>query len=76
MATLTEEDEGKRVVNEAGDELGRITSVEHGEAFVDPDPGLTDRMKASLGWDEADQEDFRLDAQQVEEVTDDEVRVA
>ena len=75
MHNLTEEDVGKTVVNRAGDEIGRVSSVEGGSAFVDPDPGLTDTIKAKLGWDEPDKEDYRLDESQIHTVTDDEIRL-
>ena len=71
---LTSDDEGKAVVS--GDEtLGRVVDVEHGTAYVDPDPGITDTVKAKLGWDDADVDDFTLEGSRVETVTDDEIRL-
>ena len=74
--TVTDEDEGKRVLNARGDEIGRVTEVRNGVAYVDPDPSITDTIKAKLGWgDKDDEEAFRLDPTNIETVTDDEIRL-
>jgi hypothetical protein len=77
MATtsLTEDDEGKSVVTTNGDEVGIITEVRAGTAYVDPDPSTFDSIKAKLDWGDADQDAYPLDASQVADVTDDEVRL-
>ncbi|WP_418285267.1 PRC-barrel domain containing protein [Halorubrum sp. DTA46] len=73
--TLTENDEGKNVVNASGDAVGRVTSVEHGTAHVDPDPGLTDTIRSKLGWGDADEDSYQLDTESIETVSDDEIRL-
>lgn len=74
--TLTEGDQGKHVISSSGDEIGRIVEVKAGDAYVDPDPDLTDTIQSKLGWGDKKTEDtFRLDASKVHTVTDDEVRV-
>jgi len=70
--TLTADDEGKSVVNATGDTI-RVVSVEHGNAYVDPDPGLTDTIRSKLGWGEADQDNYQLDAASIESVSDNEI---
>ena len=72
---LTDEDEGKRVVNANGDEIGMVSEVRGGTAYVDPDPGMTDRIKSKLGWGEGDADDYPLDREKIEEVTGDEIRL-
>jgi len=72
---LTDDDEGKKVVNADGDEIGVISGFRGGQAYVDPDPGLTDKIMSTLGWTDVDEDDYALDTDQVEAVTDDEVRV-
>lgn len=72
---ITEEDEGKKVVGSTGDEIGIVSSVRGGTAYVDPDPGLTDSIKSKLGWGDADTDDYPLDESNVESVTDDEIRL-
>jgi len=74
--TITDDEEGKRVLNARGDEIGRVTEVRNGVAYVDPDPSITDTIKAKLGWGEKDDEEaFRLDPSNVEAVTDDEIHL-
>lgn len=75
-AQFTDDEEGKRVVNENGDEIGVVESVEGDMAHVEPDPGMTDTIKSKLGWGDADEETYALEADHVEEITDDEIRLA
>ena len=75
MPTFTEEDEGKRVVDSRGEKVGMVKSVRGGQAYVDPDPGITDSIKSKLGWESVDADDYALDETQVEEITGDEVRL-
>ena len=47
MATeITADDEGKTVMR-GDDKLGRIVTVEHGTAYVDPDPSITEKSRSS-----------------------------
>jgi len=73
--TMTADDEGKPVVNSAGDEIGIVSDVRNGNAHVKPDPSLTDKIKSKLGWDQADEESYRLEDERVDSVTDDEIRL-
>lgn len=74
--SLTEADEGKDVVNASGDPLGRVVEVRDGDAYVDPDPDLTDSITSKLGWgDSQTEETYRLDSSHVDTVTDHEIRV-
>lgn len=72
---LTDNDEGKRVMTSDGDEIGMISEVRGGRAYVDPDPGMFDTIKAKLNWGEADEETYPIDADDVADVTGDEVRL-
>ena len=73
--TLSDSDEGKKVVNASSENIGRVVEVERGTAHVDPDPDLTDTIKSKLGWGESDEETYRLEASRIDTVTDDEVRL-
>lgn len=73
---LTEADEGKRVINARGDEIGRVVEVAGGSAFVDPDPGIADSLLSKLGWADRDEDDYRLDPADVTRVTDEEIRLS
>ncbi|MFC6724168.1 hypothetical protein ACFQE1_07225, partial [Halobium palmae] len=74
---LSDDDVGKAVFDGDGAELGLIVGVEEGGAVrIEPDPGLTDRLRGVLGWerDEGDG-DRELARSTVERVEDDRVVV-
>ncbi|MFC4542776.1 PRC-barrel domain containing protein [Halosolutus amylolyticus] len=70
---LTKADEGKRVLNTDGTEIGRIVAVEEGRGYVDPDPTIVDTIRAKLGWGEAGDDAHPLDEGSIQEITDDEI---
>jgi len=70
-----ETDEGKTVFDSDGNEVGVVTGFRGGKAYVDPDPGLAESVLATLGWSDIDEGDYALDQDDVEVVTDDEVRL-
>lgn len=73
---LTEDDEGKQVVNSHGDSVGRIVEVRGGTPYVDPDAGIGETLKSKLGWTDASEEDaYPLSQENVDTVTGDEVRL-
>ena len=74
--TLTEDDEGKEVINAEGNQIGRVMKVEHGRAHVDPDPGLTDTIRSKLGWGEDDEEDYVLNSSSIDKVTETEIHLS
>jgi len=71
----TDSDEGKKVMNAHGDEIGRVTEVRGDTAYVDPDPGMMDTMRSKLGWGDADKDTYPLKDQDVTEITDDAIHV-
>jgi len=76
MTEFTDDDVGKRVVNANGDTIGLVSGVETGSAYVDPDPGLTDKIRTRLGWDDVGENDYVLDPSHVDAVTDDAIRLS
>ncbi len=70
---LSEDDKGKRIVTPNGEEVGMVKDVQAGRAFVDPDPGITDSIRTTLGWGEAQEGDYELNPDRVDRITDDEV---
>jgi len=76
MTEFTDDDVGKRVVNANGDTIGLVSGVDSGSAYVDPDPGLTAKIRSRLGWDDIDENDYALDSSHVDAVTDDEIRLS
>lgn len=75
MARFTEEEEGKKVVNADGDEVGIVKSVEDGTAYVDPDPNVADTFKSAIGWGDAGEDTYALKENNVEAITDREIQV-
>lgn len=74
-AQFTDDDVGKSVVNANGDEVGIVSDIEHGTAHVKPDAGITDTIKAKLGWQGTDEETFPLQEAAVASVSGDEIRL-
>ncbi|PCR89596.1 hypothetical protein [Natrinema ejinorense] len=70
---LTHEDQGKDVVDESGQQIGMVAEVEGQTAYIDPEPGLTDRLKARLDWGSHGDDDYPVDSAQITEITDDEI---
>lgn len=73
--TITEKEEGKRVVNADGETIGVVSGVRNGTAYVDPDPGIGDRIMSMLGWENIDEDDHPLDRDSIDVITDDEIRL-
>ncbi|SMO48548.1 PRC-barrel domain containing protein [Halorubrum cibi] len=72
---VSDDDEGKRVVNSKGKKIGMVTQVKNGKAYVDPDPGIADSIRSKLGWGDADADDYLLESGRIDGITDDEVRL-
>ncbi|WP_207588655.1 hypothetical protein [Halomontanus rarus] len=70
---LTDDDQGKDVVDSMGEQVGIVADVEADTVYIDPEPGFTDRLKARFGWGEPDQDAYPVNSSQISEVTDDEV---
>jgi len=72
---ITDDDVGKTVVDADGDQVGIVSAVRHGTAYVDPDPGITTKLKTKLGWEDRDDDGYPLQEPAVDTVTDDQVRL-
>lgn len=71
---VTEDDEGKEVVQD-GETVGRVVDVDHGTAYVDPDPGITETLLSKLGWTDRDEDSYPLQETAIDQVTDDQIRL-
>ena len=70
--TLEGGDEGKRVYNIDGTEVGRIVEVtDDGRGYVEPDPSLAEIITIKLGWGEMPADAHPLDEGSIKEITDD-----
>ncbi|TQQ81098.1 PRC-barrel domain containing protein [Halonotius terrestris] len=72
---VTDDDQGKAVVDSTGRKIGMVTEVNSGTAHVNADPGLTDTIRSKLGWGDADEDDYALDEDRIHTITDDEIRL-
>lgn len=70
------DDVGKPVVVSGGDQIGMVTEVEGDTAYVDPHPGMTEKIMAKLGWGDRDSQDLPLEADRIAVITDDEVQLS
>jgi hypothetical protein len=68
---ITSEDEGKELVDAEGQKVGFVTEVDGDTAHVDPDPDITDGLRAMLGWGDADAEDYTVKHDALDHVSDD-----
>lgn len=75
MHTFTESDEGKRVVNASGDKIGVVSGVRNDTVYVDADPSISDRIRARLGWEIIDEDDYVLEESKIDTVTEEEIRL-
>jgi len=73
---VSDDDQGKPVVDDNGQKVGVVSEVRGGTAYVDPDPGVTDKVKSRLGWSDADADDYPLTDDEIATVTDDEIRLS
>ncbi|MFP8954117.1 hypothetical protein ACLI4Z_14285 [Natrialbaceae archaeon A-arb3/5] len=72
---LSTDDQGKEVVDSAGQQIGIVAEVEDETAYIDPEPGLTDRLKARLNWGGHDDDEYPVESTEIREITDDELVV-
>ena len=72
---LSDDDEGKTVVDAHGTTLGLVTAVEGDRAFVEPDPGITETIKADLGWGDADADEYTVHEDAIERREDEQLRL-
>lgn len=75
QVNFDDDDEGKKVKH-GDDTVGRIVEVDHGTAYVEPDPGLTDAVMSKLGWADRDEDTYPLQEAAVESVDDDAVHLS
>jgi len=74
---LSSDDLGSTVVDAEGEEIGTVEEIdETGDVlFVDPHQSLTERIKSTLDWGDADDESYSLHSNQIASTTEDEVRL-
>lgn len=73
--SITDDAVGKTVINAHGEKIGIVSEVRQGTAYVDPNPGVSDKIKAKLGWEDSDDADYPLQEAAVDTITSDEIRL-
>lgn len=71
----SEDDTGKDVIDSTGETIGIVSSVEGNALSVKSDPGLTDSLKATLGWGDTEG-DQTIEAQHIAEIDEEAVHLA
>lgn len=68
---------GMDVTTPAEGTVGVVSQVSGARIYVDPDPGLTDRVKIELGWGDAaeDEETYAVPETRIERIDEDEVQI-
>jgi hypothetical protein len=74
---LDDRDVGKDVIDANDQKVGVVTEVDEdaNRLFVDPNPGLAERIKTRLGWEGHDEDAYSVEADRIDDVTGDEVRL-
>lgn len=72
---ITQADEGKPVVSASGDKLALVEEVRENTAYINPEPGIVDRIKSKMGWGDADEGDFTITEEDVGRITDEKVEL-
>lgn len=76
MTQITSDDGGKKVVSQNGDTIGMVSGVESGRVHVDPDPGITEKVKSRLGWMEVEDDDYSIDESAIDAVRNNKIRLS
>lgn len=67
--------QGKTVVDQTGEEVGIVSEVKTGTLYVDPHPSMTDKIRAKLDWGDMDENSYPLEADRIDEITENNVRI-
>jgi hypothetical protein len=73
VATLTDDEVGKKVIDAEGKELGLVAQVDGNSASVDPNPSAAEHLLAKLGVEGEDEEDYHVTEEMIDRVGDDEI---
>ena len=73
--SLDDVSEGNTVIDTQGETVGIVTAVEADTLYVDPDPGITEKLSAKLGWVDEDDAEYTVDADDVAGIEDGDVHL-
>lgn len=69
---FTKSDEGKKVVNDRGETVGRILEVASGRAYVSPDPDCSNSMPTGSSGRDRDDGTYAIESDRIATITGDE----
>lgn len=75
MPRIKHGDIGKTVFDSTGNEIGTVSNVDGSTVHVEPDSDLTDRIRSRMGWDDPEMDEYTLDSNQADKITDDEIHL-
>lgn len=70
---FSDDDVGKDVVGLDGEKIGVVVDVEGETLYVEPNPGLFERLEAAMGWESRDEDAHPITADQIAHHRDDEI---
>lgn len=70
---ITEEDVDKQVVDRDGTELGTVTEISHGAAYVSADEETVEEMQTRLPQGSTEENTYAVHDESIAEITDDEI---
>jgi hypothetical protein len=74
-ADFTDATEGKPVVDINDDQIGVVTRVENGTAYVEYTASVADRLRSSVGGDDHAETSYALREEMIDHVSEDVIRV-
>ncbi|QLD91140.1 PRC-barrel domain containing protein [Natronomonas salina] len=63
-------DQGKRVVDTHGEDLGMVSDVDGQTLYVEPDPSLTEKIMSTLHWREGDRDEMKVPGDRILRIDD------
>jgi hypothetical protein len=77
MTVLSTQDEGKFLMDVKGEQIGIVTEVDAEDqvAYVEPEPGVGEAIIQGFGYGDKNEDDIEVPVENVETVTDTELRV-
>jgi len=72
---VTDEDIEKRVETATGDTLGTVVDIDGEYAHVEPDPGVIESIRATLGWQSTESEPFSIHEAEIDAITADAIHL-
>lgn len=70
---LTKDDEGKRVIESDGSDVGMVTKIRHGTAHVEAEPDVVETLQTELDAGGSDENTYAVSEEDIERIDDETV---